>query len=92
MFRFTTRELVLLTGIVALALGWWLDRSRLAKQILQPRPPEERYELVKTGKDGEKLYLFNRRTGEMWERYSDGPGGGGKWWRYTASVENSKHR
>ena len=92
MFRFTTRELVLLTGIVALALGWWIDRSRLAKQILQPRPPEERYELVETGKDGEKLYLFNARTGEMWERYTERAGSGGEWWLYTASVEESKHR
>ena len=76
MFRFTIRELVVLTVIVALALGWWIDRSRLAKQSVQPVPREERYELVETGKDGEKLYLFNARTGEMWERTSDGPGGG----------------
>ena len=29
MFRFTIRELVLLTAIVALAVGWWSDRSLL---------------------------------------------------------------
>jgi hypothetical protein len=27
MFRFSLRELVLLTLIVAMGIGWWLDRS-----------------------------------------------------------------
>ncbi|HUE69355.1 MAG TPA: hypothetical protein VMP01_00590 [Pirellulaceae bacterium] len=31
MFKFTICELLLLTLVVALAVGWWLDRSRLAK-------------------------------------------------------------
>ena len=30
MFRFTIRELVLVTVIVALGLGWWLDRRGVA--------------------------------------------------------------
>ena len=30
MFRFTIRELVLLTLVMAMGVGWWLDRSRLA--------------------------------------------------------------
>jgi hypothetical protein len=30
MFRFTIRELVLLTLVVAMGVGWWIDRSRLA--------------------------------------------------------------
>jgi hypothetical protein len=30
MFRFTIRELVLLTLVVAMGVGWWVDRSRLA--------------------------------------------------------------
>ena len=29
MFRFTIRELVLLTLVVALGVAWWLDRNRL---------------------------------------------------------------
>ena len=33
MFRFTIRELVLLTLVVALAVGWWLDHSRLASNL-----------------------------------------------------------
>jgi hypothetical protein len=28
MFRFTIRELVLLTVIVALAVAWWIDRKQ----------------------------------------------------------------
>lgn len=30
MFKFTIRDLLLVTVIAALAVGWWLDRSRLA--------------------------------------------------------------
>lgn len=30
MFRFTIRELVLLTIIVAMGVGWWLDHRSLA--------------------------------------------------------------
>ena len=32
MFRFYIRELVLTTLVVGLALGWWIDRTRLAKR------------------------------------------------------------
>ena len=28
MFRFTIRELVLLTLVVAMGVGWWMDRQR----------------------------------------------------------------
>ena len=31
--KFSTRDLLLVTVIVALALGWWADRSRLASKI-----------------------------------------------------------
>ncbi|HZL90441.1 MAG TPA: hypothetical protein VFB96_18895 [Pirellulaceae bacterium] len=30
MFKFTIRELLLLTVIVAMGVAWWVDRSRLA--------------------------------------------------------------
>jgi hypothetical protein len=32
MFRFTIRELVLLTMVAGLALGWWLDHERLDRR------------------------------------------------------------
>jgi len=31
MFRFTIRELVLVTAVVAMGVAWWIDRSSLAK-------------------------------------------------------------
>ena len=31
--RFSIRDLLLVTVIVALAVGWWVDRSRLASGI-----------------------------------------------------------
>ena len=37
MFRFTTRELLLLTVIAALALGWWVDRANNAWRIRSVR-------------------------------------------------------
>lgn len=30
MFRFTIRELILLTLVAAIGVGWWVDRSRVA--------------------------------------------------------------
>jgi hypothetical protein len=32
MFRFTIRELVLLTLVVAMGVEWWVDRNRLAAE------------------------------------------------------------
>ena len=30
--KFTIRDLLLITALVAVLLGWWIDRSRLAAQ------------------------------------------------------------
>jgi hypothetical protein len=37
--KFSIRDLLLVTVIVALAVGWWVDRSRLAtgQQLLQAK-------------------------------------------------------
>jgi hypothetical protein len=32
MFKFTIRELVLMTTVVALAVGWWLDRREVERR------------------------------------------------------------
>jgi len=32
MFRFTIRDVLWLTVVVALGVGWWLDRSRLESE------------------------------------------------------------
>jgi len=31
--RFTIRDLLWLTALVAMGLGWWLDRSQVARQL-----------------------------------------------------------
>jgi hypothetical protein len=35
MFRFTIRDLLLLTVIVAMGAGWWLDRQRLQDRVYE---------------------------------------------------------
>ena len=72
--KFTIRDVLFTTVVVALVFGWWLDRARRAKPNVQTIQPatEERYELIEAGKDHDKLYLFNPRTGQTWERYSSG--------------------
>ena len=45
MFRFTIREIVFLTLIVALALGWWLDHRQMAVPLKEYRVLRESWEL-----------------------------------------------
>jgi hypothetical protein len=33
MFRFTIRDVLWLTALVALAVGWWLDRNSLRREL-----------------------------------------------------------
>lgn len=33
MFRFTIRDLLWLTVVVGLAVGWWVDRTRLSDRL-----------------------------------------------------------
>ena len=33
MFRFTMRELLLAVLVIALGLGWWIDRGRLVRAV-----------------------------------------------------------
>jgi len=47
--KFSIRDLLLVTVIVALAAGWWVDRSKLAERIHELEPKGfleilERYE------------------------------------------------
>jgi hypothetical protein len=71
MFHFTIRDALWLTALVAVGLGWWIDRSRRA-ETTRPVASSVKYDLIVTGKDADKLYLLDARTGQMWERYGDG--------------------
>ena len=69
--KFSIRDALWLTALVAVGLGWWIDRAR------RPEPPQPvvesgKYDVIVTGKDADKIYLLDARTGQMWERYSDG--------------------
>jgi hypothetical protein len=39
MFRFTIRELVLLTIIAAVSVAWWIDHRRQAAEIRRLKDP-----------------------------------------------------
>ena len=58
MFRFTIRDLVLLTVIVALAVAWHLDRDRLNGEASKLKAHIELLE-----EEGEKLRRPNPRIG-----------------------------
>jgi hypothetical protein len=79
--KFTIRDLLWATAVVAIALGWRITGQRTPPA---PTPAEAHYELVPIGTD--KLLLFNPRTGECWERYSNG-----RWSPHTESLERSIH-
>lgn len=66
-----------LTALVAVGLAWWIDRTRRPEA---PGPVVEsvKYDVIVTGKDADKLYLLDARTGQMWERY-----GSGEWNSYA---------
>ena len=55
MFRFTVRDLLLVTVIIALALGWWADRRRLEAPPAAVRAYYRHHasldEVVQIGKD-----------------------------------------
>ena len=38
--KFSIRDLLLVTVIVALAVGWWVEHRRQAKQIKELREPD----------------------------------------------------
>ena len=50
MFRFTIRDVLWLTVVVALAVCWWIDRSRLSdmNSALQARDAEMRMAELRT--------------------------------------------
>jgi hypothetical protein len=85
--KFTIRDTLLVTALVAVALGWGIDRARRASA--PPATPPEvgrgRYELVVSGSNQDKLYLLDTHTGELRERYGDG------YWHIHTSFRERPH-
>ena len=59
MARFSIRDLLFLVLIVALALGWWLDR----------RPVPARFQIVASDRSA---FVMDTATGQVW--YQSAPG------------------
>ena len=81
--KFSIRDALWLTALVAVGLGWWIDRARRSVAPLQPAVADSKYEVLVTGNENDKLYLFDARTGEIWERY----GGDKQWIPYARFPE-----
>jgi hypothetical protein len=60
MKQFSIRDLLFLVVIVALALGWWLDR----------RPVAARFQIEAAGNG--PVYVLDTATGEVWSSTSSG--------------------
>jgi hypothetical protein len=54
-FRFTIREIVLLTLVVGLALGWWIDHRRLSGPHSMVMPGDELYDVTEGLNPGDKV-------------------------------------
>jgi len=63
MKQFSIRDLLFLVVIIALTLGWWLDR----------RPAPVRYRL---GVSGNHAFVLDTATGQVWQTTVDGGSGG----------------
>jgi hypothetical protein len=63
MFRFTIRELVLLTLVVAMGVAWWLDRSQLSQQNRSLRDEQKalRFEALRAQELAGKVILPSGR-------------------------------
>ena len=55
--KFSIRDLFLVTLVVALAVGWWVDRSRLTKRVFRSN-----------GANGHKMPVEDRPTPAFEER------------------------
>ena len=73
--RFTIRDLLWLTLVVAMGLGWWIDRRSYS---VQPR-----FQLTEaTTTFGIRTYLTDNQTGERWIKVS---GSATQW--YPVSIK-----
>ena len=62
MFRFTIRDVLWLTVVVAMGVGWWIehDRYRLVREVAVGLQPGDRFE-IGVAPDGRLIGGFTRR-------------------------------
>lgn len=82
MAKFTIRDILLVTVIVALVVGWLVDRYRGdTSAVPLPTAPTPEYEILVTGTNHDKLLLFNKHTGAVWEANQ------GRWMIHTDALK-----
>jgi hypothetical protein len=65
MFRFTIRELVLLTAVVALACGWWLEH----RGVIAPLAKLAEYEAAEQ-RELERQAAEKKKTDLLWKLHA----------------------
>jgi len=68
MFRFTIRDVLWLMVVVALALGWWLDRSRTERREAMALENFYRYASM-SGIDGSDRLFSEKMTPPKYHNY-----------------------
>ena len=71
MFRFTIRDVLWLTGVVALAIGWWADNRRIDEATARL---EKEIKLQREAGDDERAMLVEYRE-RLAKDYSEFTGG-----------------
>lgn len=72
MAKFSIRDVLLVTVIAALIVGWLMDRYRRETSEPIPAPALPEYGVVATGSDHDTILLYDKHTGATWERQSNG--------------------
>ena len=59
--KFSIRDLLLVTVIVALGVAWWADHRRQLASPYRDLPGED-YRLIPLDVDDDSIYLLNKRS------------------------------
>jgi hypothetical protein len=68
MFRFTIRELLLLTVIAALSVVWWLEHSTLSRLSDELKSRNDQLAVLRAGLDKGPVNFFNMETERLREQ------------------------
>jgi hypothetical protein len=77
MFRFTIRDVLLLTVIVALSISWWIDNKRIEKAVTKLE--RERWDLQADFED--RQFILKETQEKLYDE---------RWGRFRKSVSRTR--